>query len=338
MQGREEFRRRAEELMLAHQRTASDTDDMRALLRRQSGPWFNFIERVWPALSAEQLLHELYTVELRRQHGAQGVLSETEADLLARPGTKRVGDQRWTRADAVLIDEAQFLLRGRGDGWHYVIVDEAQDLTPMQLRMVGRRSLTGDLTLVGDLAQATGPHRYRDWHEIVGHIGSKKPASIEELARGYRVPNEMLNYASMLLPAIAPGLAATTGLRSAEGFWVTLTDDAPASAAGDVANTLDEETGTIGVIAAGSMVRAIRDELDEAGVEYGVGKQAMTTRVSVLAAVDAKGLEFDHVIVVEPAAIVAEGPQGLAELYVALTRPTRSLSVWHDDPLPANLR
>ncbi len=58
----------------------------------------------------------------------------------------------------------------------------------MQLRMVGRRSSTGDLTLVGDLAQATGPHRYGDWHEILGHIGSKKPANIEELARGYRVP------------------------------------------------------------------------------------------------------------------------------------------------------
>ena len=101
---------------------------------------------------------------------------------------------------------------------------------------------------------------------------------------------------------------------------------------------LEDETGTIGVIAARSMVRAVREELDEAGVEYGTGKKTLRTRVSLLAAADAKGLEFDHVIVVEPAAIAAEGPQGLAELYVALTRPTRSLSVWHDDPLPAGLR
>ena len=250
---------------------------------------------------------------------------------------KRPGDQRWTRADAVLLDEAEYVLRGRNGGWRYVIVDEAQDLTPMQLRMVGRRSSTGDLTLVGDLGQATGPHRYGDWHEILSHIASKKPASIEELARGYRVPEEILDYASQLLPEIAPGLAPTKGLRPADGFWVTSTHDAPAAAAGDVAEILESETGTIGVIAAESMLRAVREELDEAGVEYGTGQKALRTRVSLLAATDAKGLEFDHVIVVEPAAIAADGPHGLAELYVVLTRPTRSLSVWHVDPLPAGL-
>ena len=139
--------------------------------------------------------------------------------------------------------------------------------------MVGRRSSTGDLTLVGDLGQATGPHRYGDWHEILGHIASKKPANIEELERGYRVPEEILDYASKLLPAIAPGLAPTKGLRPAEGFWVTSTDDAPAAAADDVAETLEDKTGTIGVIAARSMVRAVREELDEAGVEYGTGTE-----------------------------------------------------------------
>jgi DNA helicase IV len=229
------------------------------------------------------------------------------------------------------------VLRGRYGGWRYVIVDEAQDLTPMQLRMIGRRLSTGDFTLVGDLGQATGPHRYADWHEILSHIASKKPAKIEELERGYRVPDAILKYAAALLQRIAPGLAPTKGLRPHEGFWVTHTDDAPAAAAGDVADTLEDQTGTVGVIAARSMVRTVRDELDQAGVEYGTGVKALRTRVGLLAAVDAKGLEFDHVIVVEPAAIAAEGPQGLAKLYVALTRPTRSLSVWHDQPLPAGL-
>ena len=288
-------------------------------------------------MSAEQLLHDLYTIGRRRRDGAHGVLGDTEAELLARPGAKGPGDQRWTRADAVLLDEAKYVLRGRNGGWRYVIVDEAQDLTPMQLRMVGRRSSTGDLTLVGDLGQATGPHRYGDWHEILGHIASKKPANIEELERGYRVPDEILDYASRLLPAIAPGLAPTKGLRPHDGFWVMSTDDAPVAAADDVTNMLEDETGTIGVIAARSMVRAVREELDEAGVEYGTGEKTLRTRVSLLAAADAKGLEFDHVIVVEPAAIAAEGPQGLAKLYVALTRPTRSLTVWHEDPLPAGL-
>jgi DNA helicase IV len=337
MDGREDFRRRAGELLLKHRRSAND-EDTRATLRRQSGDWFNFIQGVWPAMSAQKLLHDIYTVGRRRRDGTHGVLTDTEAELLARPGAKGPGDQRWTHADAVLLDEAEYVLRGRSGAWRYVIVDEAQDLTPMQLRMVGRRSSTGDLTLVGDLGQATGPHRYDDWHEILGHIASKKPANIEELDRGYRVPKKILDYASNLLPAIAPGLARTKGLRPTDDFWVTSTDDAPAAAAGDAAEMLEGETGTIGVIAARSMVRAVREELDEAGVEYGTGEKALRTRVSLLAAADAKGLEFDHVIVVEPAAIAAEGLQGLAKLYVALTRPTRSLSVWHEDPLPASLR
>ena len=82
----------------------------------------------------------------------------------------------------------------------------------------------------------------------------------------------------------------------------------------------------------------MRRELDEAGVEFLTGQKTLKGRVNLLAAADAKGLEFDHVIVIEPAKIAAESTQGTAELYVALTRPTRSLSVWHDDPLPASLR
>ena len=214
MDGREHFRRRAGEILADGLRSAAEADTLRAMLRQSSGAWFNFTQRVWPAMSAEQLLHELYTVKRRRHDGAHGVLADGEAELLARPGAKGPGEQRWTRADAVLLDEAEFVLRGRDGGWRYVIVDEAQDLTPMQLRMVGRRSSTGDLTLVGDLGQATGPHRYGDWHEILGHIGSKKSANIEELSRGYRVPNEILDYASQLLPEMAPGLTPTKGLRA----------------------------------------------------------------------------------------------------------------------------
>ena len=327
MDGREDFRRRAGKLLLEHGHSTYDADKLRAMLRQQSGPWFNFIQRVWPAMSAEQLLHDLYTVGRRRRDGAHGVLSDTEAELLARPGAKGPGDQRWTRADAVLLDEADYVLRGRNGGWRYVIVDEAQDLTPMQLRMVGRRSSTGDLTLVGDLGQATGPHRYGDWHEILGHIASKKPANIEELERGYRVPEEILDYASQLLPAIAPALAPPRASVHADGFWVTSTDDAPAAAADDAAEMLEarnrHDRRHRRAVDGPRRARGTR----RGGVEYGTGTKTLTTRVSLLAAADAKGLEFDHVIVVEPAAIAAEGAQGLAKLYVSLTRPTRSLSV-----------
>src|SRR4051812_13049031 len=169
---------------------------------RTSGPWFNFLQRVWPTMAPEQLLHELYTVARRRRDASEGVLNPHEADALERADAKRVGDHAWTAADAVLIDEADYVLNGTRGGFRYVILDEAQDLTPMQLRMVGRRSSNGDLTLVGDLAQAAGICSYTSWHEILGHIGSTKPAAIETLTVGYRVPSEVLDYANELLPEI----------------------------------------------------------------------------------------------------------------------------------------
>jgi DNA helicase IV len=107
MDGREDFRRRAGALLVKHRRSTYDEDGLRAMLRQQSGPWFNFIQRVWPAMSAEQLLHDIYTVGQRRRDGAHGVLGDTEAELLARPGAKGPGDQRWTPGDAVLLDEAE---------------------------------------------------------------------------------------------------------------------------------------------------------------------------------------------------------------------------------------
>ena len=226
MEAREEFRRLAGELFRKHHagalgpRTGSDDEAIAGFLRRRSGPWFNFIQRVWPSLAPEQLVHELYSVARRRQAATERLLDDHETALLARPGVKRVGDQKWTAADAVLMDEAEFVLRGRQGGWRYVIVDEAQDLTPMQLRMVGRRSSTGDLTLVGDLAQATGPFRYATWHEVLAHIGSTKKATIEELSTGYRVPNQILEYASRLIPEIAPDLEPPTSIRAGEKPWI----------------------------------------------------------------------------------------------------------------------
>jgi DNA helicase IV len=189
MEGRRELRRLAGDLFRERYkealrgRTGADNVAVDRFLNQRSGPWFNFVQRVWPSLSPEQLVHELYSVDKRLQAAADGLLDAPEAAALARPDVNKVADQRWTPADAVLIDEADYILRGRQRGWRYVIVDEAQDLTPMQLRMVGRRSSTGDLTLVGDLAQATGPHPHASWHDVLAHVGSTKHATIHELSR-----------------------------------------------------------------------------------------------------------------------------------------------------------
>jgi DNA helicase IV len=344
MEGRQELRRLLGELFRERygnavgRRAAAEPGVVNRFLNQRSGPWFNFLQRVWPALSAEQLVHELYTVERRRRAATERLLDEREATLLARPDVKTPGDHRWTAADAVLIDEADFVLRGRRGGWRYVIVDEAQDLTPMQLRMVGRRSSTGDLTLVGDLAQATGPCRHDNWHAILAHIGSSKEATIRELSTGYRVPAEILDYASRLLPEIAPDLQPATSIRSKEDPWIEeVPGDVESSVAPTAEELIDDESGTIGIIAPKSHLRRLRDALSEEGIAFGSATTGLKKRLTLLAADQAKGLEFDHVVVVEPSAIVAEGVRGLGELYVALTRATQTLTVYHADALPSAL-
>jgi DNA helicase IV len=344
MEAREEFRRLAGELFRERhaaalgRRTGSDDAAVSRFLRKPSGPWFNLIQRVWPSLAPEQLVHELYSVARRRRTATERLLDDHEAALIARPGVKRVGDQKWTAADAVLIDEAEFVLRGRQGGWRYVIVDEAQDLTPMQLRMVGRRSSTGDLTLVGDLAQATGPFRYASWHEVLAHIRSSKTATIEELSTGYRVPAQVLEYASQLIPEIAPDLEPPTSVRDGEEPWIEqVTEDVQWDVAFAAQDLVENEKGTIGIIAPRSHLGRLRHAFDDGEIAFGLARNGLKKRVTLLAADEAKGLEFDHVIVVEPSVIATERAQGLAELYVALTRPTQTLSVYHVEPLPPAL-
>ena len=138
-----------------------------------------------------------------------------EIPQLIRRGIRTVGVHPWTSDDLPLIDEAQALVQGIGAQYGYVIVDEAQDLTPMQLRMVARRSRTSDMTLVGDMAQATGPTRYRDWHEIAAHLPTSRGVRRDELTIGYRVPRSIMELANLVLPMVAPDLTPTEPVREA---------------------------------------------------------------------------------------------------------------------------
>ena len=344
MEGRQELRRLLGELFRERYGNAVGRRAARRTRCRQplSQPAVRPVVQLPSARVARVVRRAARPRALHRRAPSQGrterLLDEREATLLARPDVKIPGDHRWTAADAVLIDEADFVLRGRRGGWRYVIVDEAQDLTPMQLRMVGRRSSTGDLTLVGDLAQATGPCRHDNWHAILAHIGSSKEATIRELSTGYRVPAEILDYASRLLPEIAPDLQPATSIRSKEDPWI---EEVPGDVEWWVApaaeELIDDESGTIGIIAPKSHLRRLRDALSEEGIAFGSATTGLKKRLTLLAADQAKGLEFDHVVVVEPSAIVAEGVRGLGELYVALTRATQTLTVYHADALPSAL-
>jgi DNA helicase IV len=205
-----------------------------------------------------------------------------------------------------------------------VIVDEAQDLSPMQLRTISRRALDGSLTILGDVAQATGPVVYRRWQELEPYLPQGIEVTIEELRHAYRVPAEIMELALPLLERIAPDVEAPLAYRQggAAPRFVQVEEHGDVLAAAlEEAVALAELDGLIAIIAPRSLIGGA-----EAVDAFG------DASVPVLTPRHAKGLEFDHVVVVEPAAIAEDGEQGLRELYVALTRPTKTLVVVHSRP------
>jgi DNA helicase IV len=290
---------------------------------RKDGRLTRFLDRVWPAPRPETVVRQLLGSAARLAEAADGVLERDEQALLVRRGSG------WSDSDLALVDEARALIHGSPRSYGHVIVDEAQDLTPMQLRMVGRR-VARAFTILGDIAQATGPVAYRGWDEVLPFLPGGAGAHVEELRHAYRVPRELMELALPLLERIAPDVEPPLAYRTgAEPPRIVEGEPAFARALEEAARLAAEE-GLLAVIAPASLREGVRDGPVSAFDE---------TRVPVLTAREAKGLEFDHVVVVEPAQIVGEaaGGQGLRELYVALTRPTRSLVVVHALPLPEPL-
>jgi len=177
-----------------------------------------FCDAVWPAVEAALVCGLLADVE-RLASAARGVLTEEEQALLRWPAAPRsVRAARWSAADAVLVDEVAGLLE-RTPGYGHVVVDEAQDLSPMQCRAVARRLAAGSLTVLGDLAQATSPWAAEDWSQVLAGLG-RPDTPVRPLTRGYRVPGEVLDFANRLLPVIAPRLPAATASRRDAGSLV----------------------------------------------------------------------------------------------------------------------
>jgi DNA helicase IV len=297
-------------------------DELERAVRR-GGRLTRFLDAVWPAPRAEDVVRRLLSARPTLAEAADGILDEAEQALLARRG-RGVSD-----GDLPLVDEARALLTGPPRTYGHVLVDEAQDLTPMQLRMVGRR-IAGSFTLLGDVAQATGPVPYARWDELLPYLPGGDAAEIAELRHAYRVPREIMEFALPLLERIAPDVEPPFAYRvGAAPPRLVRTDSALPAALSQAAGLAGEE-GLIAVIAPPSL------RPDGAAP----GSLFDETRMPVLTPRDAKGLEFDHVVVVEPAQIVEEAAdgQGLRELYVALTRPTKTLVVVHARPLPDPLR
>ncbi len=298
------------------------------------------VDRLWPKVEPAKVVLRLLSDADTLAAAADGVLTDEEQTLLLWPTPPRgPGSATWSLADAVLVDEAADLV-DREPSLGHVVLDEAQDLSPMQLRAVGRRCSTGAATVLGDIAQGTTPWATTDWTATLTHLG-KPAARVEVLARGYRVPALVIDFASRLLPFIAPEVAAPLSVRENPGLLeVVPSADLGAAIVRAATEALGRE-GSIGLIVADSAVVATARRLTRDGVPHLVlGDDGPAERLTVVAAALAKGLEFDHVVVVEPAAIVDGEPTpavGLRRLYVVLTRAVSGLTVVHERPLPGEL-
>ncbi|MGH9269985.1 MAG: HelD family protein [Ilumatobacteraceae bacterium] len=312
------------------------------------------LERMWPVLTPAQLLHDLFgSPALLRLAGA-GILSEAELALLERPRADDVDDVRWTAGDVALLDDAREILgpRVRRSGkvdsadeirtYGQIVVDEVQDLTPMELKMAARRSLNGSMTVVGDLAQATGPLAPQRWEDVLAHLPDAKPARIVGLSVGYRIPAQIMELADRVMRAASPDLRTPRAVRLGDaapviervrpgGDLFEAVADATAKLTAELSN------GNVAVVVPDDLADDVSSALAAAGIEHGRARRTgLDDGVTVVPVSVVKGLELDGVVVVEPARIVA-GPSGLRALYDALTRPTQRLVVVHAQPLTPSM-
>jgi DNA helicase IV len=322
----------------------------------RSQPVRKAVDQAWPAVDPAKLLHALFSSPERLAEAADGLLGAEEQELLlwAKP-PRSAGAARWTAADVVLLDELTDLLE-RTASLAHVVVDEAQDLSAMQLRAVARRCTTGSVTVLGDIAQATTPWATGSWAVALEHLG-KSDAHIEELTQGFRVPRQVIEYAARLLPSIAPELAPPTSVRQQGGGLEVLAVADGAALERQLVETVGKaltDEGSIGLIAADAAIDRIEKSLRAAGIgsvrldaEESADTEAEAEsadgeagRLVLVPATLAKGLEYDQVIVVEPSTIAEaehDALLGLRRLYVVLTRAVTRLTVLHARPLPAEL-
>jgi len=310
------------------------------------------VNYMWPVLTPAELLHDLYSSKALMRLAAQSVCSLSEYESLYRPRATSLADVKFSEADVAVLDEALAVLgpRPRRNGrineadeirtYGHIVIDEVQDLSPMQLRMISRRSLNGSMTIVGDIAQATSAHAPASRQEVLAHLPKKNPSRIIGLTVGYRIPKQIMDLATRVMQAAAPSQVSPVSVREgdqAPKFVNCQSSELSARLISETKSLVDEiSDGNIAIVCPDEMTEEVCRVLDSAKISYGrAGSSGIESGLTVVPVSVVKGLELDGVIVIEPARIVAAQTHGLRALYVALTRSTRRLTVLHSQPLPS---
>ena len=310
----------------------------RALRQRITASLAGPINATWPKISESRLYRRLLDDTELLARVSEGVLSDRERSALHRPAVGPASQESWTRADLPCLEELRILLSGQTpDRYRHIVVDEAQNLTPMQLRALARRCPNGSFTLLGDLAQSTGTHRYPDWSALTEHLDLPNGWEQQELTLGYRIPSQVMHTAVPAAVAASDLTTFPTTLRAPRDGEVTMTRLGQEELAARVRGRVHELLAQAGE-------RSVAVIVDDASTHRETIARALDSdpaltgdNVRVLGASAVSGLEFDHVVLVEPREITRSGPGGHGRLYVALTRCTQTLSVLYSEALPESL-
>ncbi|RKR74517.1 UvrD-helicase domain-containing protein [Frondihabitans australicus] len=320
----------------------------RALLRRARGEAFTISDV--PLLDeAAELLGEFDTKvdaerrALKQQQKRDIENAERAIENMQVEGLVDARDIAGNFAErAVSLTSAERAADDRTWAYGHVVVDEAQELSPMQWRLLARRCPLRSFTVVGDIAQASSPASATSWDRALqGLLPRRRGAAqaggswrLEELTVNYRTPSQIVEYAEATARSTGLEITPSRSVRASE--WAVrevsvpgrVQDPAPTVVSAVEADCAVDSGGTLAVIAPEPLVTSLLAALSAAfpGL-VADGSSSLTRPISVLSPATSKGLEFDSVVVVDPAGIVARSSRGNASLYVAETRPTQRLTV-----------
>ena len=260
--------------------------------------------------------------------------------LLPGPSGKR---RRWTRADQLLVDEANSMLNGTPFSYGHVVVDEAQDHSAVALAVIGRRSPTRSLTLVGDVAQSTSPAGQERWGDVFSHLGALgADGSVADLTIGYRVPGPILDVANRLLPLTGVTAEPSRSVRTVgiPPRWSVVEPPELADAVAAEVLALKRRHPLTGVVAPVGSHDLVREAVRSVGLLPADHLHDLDgEEVPLFGPETVKGLEFDGVVVVNPHEILGDPsatvtPRGARLLYVAMTRAVQELTFVTAAPPP----
>ncbi len=309
---------------------------------RRSHTFQSLVQRIWPSLTPEALLADLYSHFPLIRLAGRDWLTEEEMKLLLRPAISHEHHPTWSKSDVVLLSEAKLHLgayskksEDEDRAFGHIIVDEAQDLSPMAARMVGRHSLSSSMTLVGDIAQATSPFGKRSWQEIVTPMPKGSSFEIVELKVNYRTPQEVMDIATTLLKEFFPELKATLSIRhSGQPVMIekVVNEDFTNRLTQVVHREVDAVSpGTVAVIVPEAEKAVYLEKLITSGL---TASPLPDSRLSVLSITEAKGLEFDSVVISGADHLLHPSSLNLQALFVAMTRTTNRLVFVHNRDVP----